>query len=322
MTPFLENCTLNRYRPDMKGQWNDFIGMAKNGNFLFFRDYMDYHSDRFVDHSLMFYLNRELIGCLPATRMGRTLHSHRGLTYGGLVMHPDIRLQAVLAITKRLATHLRDSGLDGLVYSPMPHIYHRLPAEEDLEALAKLGVQIVDSKAISVLRVGDHRDLFSNNRLRDVARFRKLGLTVVRSNDFAAFMTLCALHLSQRFSAKPIHTVAEIQALANRFPNNIQLYAVHNHSQMIAGVILYRNALCARMQYLAHDDRGREACAITAILAHIIDDALPPNTWLELGHSVGSAGEFNEGVFAYKESLGARAIEIRSYLLSPALPSE
>jgi hypothetical protein len=320
MRPVLENCTLSLYHPDLKGRWDDFIGVAKNGNFLFFRDYMDYHSDRFVDHSLMFYLNRSLIGCVPATRIGRTLHSHRGLTYGGLVMHPDIRLNAVLAITKRLADHLRDSDLDGLVYNPMPHIYHRLPAEEDLEAFAKLGGQIVNSKAISVLRAGDHRDLFSNNRRRDVDRFRKLGLALGRSNDFGAFMTLCALHLSQRFSAKPLHTVAEIRALANRFPNNIQLYAVHNHSQMIAGVILYCNALCAKIQYLAHDDLGKEACAATAILAYIIDNILPPNTWLELGHSVGLAGEFNEGVFAYKESLGARTVEIRSYLLSPTLP--
>ena len=40
--------------------WNAFVALSKNGTFLFDRSYMDYHSDRFKDHSLMFYLNGKL----------------------------------------------------------------------------------------------------------------------------------------------------------------------------------------------------------------------------------------------------------------------
>ena len=46
---------------------------------------MDYHSDRFRDYSLMVYKNEKIITLLPANRVGDTLYSHQGLTYGGLI---------------------------------------------------------------------------------------------------------------------------------------------------------------------------------------------------------------------------------------------
>ena len=84
---------------------------------------------------------------------------------------------------------------------------------------------------------------------------------------------------------------------------------------MIAGVIVYANPSCAKIQYMAHDDLGKNTGAVTAIIAHVAENMLPPNTWLELGHSIGLDGQPNEGVSSYKESLGARTIQIRSYLL-------
>lgn len=46
---------LESYTQNDKPLWNAFNAESKNGLFMFDRDYMDYHSDRFVDNSLMFY---------------------------------------------------------------------------------------------------------------------------------------------------------------------------------------------------------------------------------------------------------------------------
>lgn len=43
------------YTPERKKEWNIFIENAKNSTFLFDRNYMDYHADRFQDSSLMIY---------------------------------------------------------------------------------------------------------------------------------------------------------------------------------------------------------------------------------------------------------------------------
>ena len=56
-----------RYTQNKQTEWDDFVKVSKNGTFLFLRAYMDYHSDRFQDHSLMFYNEKNrLIAVLPA----------------------------------------------------------------------------------------------------------------------------------------------------------------------------------------------------------------------------------------------------------------
>ena len=47
--------SIQRYTAEKTDEWNTFVAASKNGTFLFNRCYMDYHSDRFKDHSLMFY---------------------------------------------------------------------------------------------------------------------------------------------------------------------------------------------------------------------------------------------------------------------------
>src|SRR5207342_1368532 len=73
------------YAPERKAEWDAFVRRAKNGLFLFFRDYMDYHADRFEDSSLMFYEGDRLFALLPASLQGGVLSSHGGLTFGGVV---------------------------------------------------------------------------------------------------------------------------------------------------------------------------------------------------------------------------------------------
>ena len=47
--------TLSRYTPAHRLTWNDFVRQSRNGTFLLEREYMEYHADRFADHSLLFY---------------------------------------------------------------------------------------------------------------------------------------------------------------------------------------------------------------------------------------------------------------------------
>ena len=44
---------IEKYTADKINDWNDFISTSKNATFLLNRNYMDYHSDRFDDFSLM-----------------------------------------------------------------------------------------------------------------------------------------------------------------------------------------------------------------------------------------------------------------------------
>src|SRR4029079_4795462 len=66
--------------------WNAFNAEARNGHLLFDRRFMGYHADRFIDASLIFRNGDKIVGLLSANSDGSCIHSHQGLTFGGLVI--------------------------------------------------------------------------------------------------------------------------------------------------------------------------------------------------------------------------------------------
>ena len=76
---------IKQYNLDDAAKWNEFVTISKQGTFLFNRNYMDYHSDRFTDSSFLIMEKGRISAALPANRKGDTLYSHQGLTYGGLL---------------------------------------------------------------------------------------------------------------------------------------------------------------------------------------------------------------------------------------------
>ncbi|MFW5535735.1 MAG: GNAT family N-acetyltransferase, partial [Prevotella sp.] len=61
------------YSPSEAFLWNSFVEHSRQGTFLFNRGYMDYHSDRFSDCSLMFRRKGRICAVLPANRRGDIL---------------------------------------------------------------------------------------------------------------------------------------------------------------------------------------------------------------------------------------------------------
>ena len=137
----------------MADEWNLFVAASKNGTFLFDRHFMDYHSDRFCDHSLLVYRDQRLYALLPANQKDDTLVSHGGLTYGGLVTDSRCSAKGVLDAFTAINEYLRQQGFRHVVYKAVPWIYHQLPAEEDLYALtsvchARLTIRDISSAII------------------------------------------------------------------------------------------------------------------------------------------------------------------------------
>ena len=131
--------SISRYTQNKQTEWDDFVKVSKNGTFLFLRSYMDYHSDRFQDHSLMFYNEKNrLIAVLPANikttastltpnlstlnSQPSTLHSHQGLTYGGFVLSPEIHISEVGELFRLTVAYLKENGFCEWIYKQIPYI--------------------------------------------------------------------------------------------------------------------------------------------------------------------------------------------------------
>ena len=65
---------LEPYNLSYKKLWDTFLDESKNGHFFFKRDYLEYHSDRFEDISLLIFDDKDsLIALLPANIRDKTL---------------------------------------------------------------------------------------------------------------------------------------------------------------------------------------------------------------------------------------------------------
>lgn len=180
-----------KYTPSKAEEWNAFVGQSKNGTFLFYRGYMDYHADRFSDFSLMFYEKGKLCALLPANRCDNTLYSHQGLTYGGLITTSENTTAQVCQLFTELNIFLRNEGFRHVVYKPVPNIYHQLSAEEDLYALFVICHAKLLGRDVSSVILPTNRIKWKHDRHYAANKARTNGIQILQS---------MIMHRSGRFS--------------------------------------------------------------------------------------------------------------------------
>lgn len=134
---------IREYSVSYETIWNEFVKNSKNGIFMFNRGFMDYHSDRFKDNSLMFYDNDELLAILPISRHEKELHSHGGLTYGGFITNEKMKQHKMLECFEVLRMYMQEHSINKFIYKTIPHIYHKQASEEDIYVLFKIGAKLL-----------------------------------------------------------------------------------------------------------------------------------------------------------------------------------
>ena len=139
------------YHPQDFTIWNAFISVAKNATFLFDRNFMDYHSDRFKDYSLMVFDGDKLIAVVPANRVEDTVYSHQGLTYGGLILNNKAKLSAVISIFKNVLQFLNENSIEKLIVKTIPTIYTDYFSDELEYCLFIVKAKLYRRDALSVL---------------------------------------------------------------------------------------------------------------------------------------------------------------------------
>lgn len=305
-----------RYEPALAHDWNSWVASAKNGSFLFQRGYMDYHADRFSDHSLVFVQDDEVIGILPANEKEGVLQSHGGLTYGGIVVGKRMKTALMLQIFEELMSYLSRQGFRKLLYKTVPHIYHTLPAEEDLYALFRVNAALV-RRDVSSSVATTHREPLGKGRKSSISRLAREQVEVSESLDYPGFMAMLSDHLQTRHGVDPTHTSAEMLLLSSRFPANIRLFVAKRKETLLGGVLMYLNARVAHAQYIASTPEGRAIGATDGVISHLLDREFADAPYFDFGISTEDAGrDLNSGLAAYKESFGARAIVYDTYALT------
>ena len=312
---------IKRYKPEEKELWDNFVKDSKNGVFFFLRDYMEYHSDRFEDHSLIFFKDDEPVALMPANIDGDTLFSHAGLTFGGIITNQKMDVNLMLQIFDSLKEYSKGIGLRKLLYKAVPHIYHSYSSEEDLYALFINNANLVKREVSSTIEMSV-KIPFSKNMKRNTKKAESKGIILKRSYDFDTFMGLKEEQLLKKYNKNPTHTAEEMVYLAGKFPENIKLFAVEHNGEMVDGLLIYESENVVHAQYQGATERGIELYASSLIYDEIINLYCRGKKYFDFGISTENNGFYlNRGLIDFKERFGARSIVYDSYELKLILMS-
>lgn len=305
-----------RYATDNKYNWNDFVKNSKNGHFFFQRDYMEYHSDRFDDFSLMVFDETDkLIAILPANIKEEVLHSHQGLTFGGFLIDDKMKTETMLEIFESLKLFLKEQNIGKIVYKCIPYIYHIKPSEEDRYALFRNDAQLIRRDVTSTIDLTE-QVRYSKGRKWTINKAKKESIETFESDDYETFWELLTGVLESNHEVKPVHTLEEMKNLTSLFPNNIKLFLAKKDEKIVSGALIYENQNIVHTQYLANSEKGREVGALDLLIDYLIKDIYKNKKYFDFGISNEDAGRFlNTGLIAQKEGFGARAVVHEFYEL-------
>ena len=300
---------VQKYNKQYKNQWDDFVKNAKNSHFFFQRNYMEYHSDRFDDYSLLILDDKEkIISLLPANKDGNILYSHQGLTFGGFIVDNKMKTETMLEIFETLKIFLKEANIEKLVYKCIPYIYHIKPSEEDRYALFRNNATLIRRDVSSTIDLTE-QVRYSKGRKWTINKAKKENIEVIYSEDYDIFWNLLSSVLESNHEAKPVHSLEEIRLLAKKFPKNIKLYLAKKDNIVVSGTLIYENKNIVHTQYLANSEVGRETGALDLLIDYLIKEVYKNKKYFDFGISNEEAGKYlNTGLIAQKEGFGARAV--------------
>lgn len=307
-----------RYSAEQKVVWNQFVSHSKNGTFLLDRNYMDYHSNRFEDNSLMIYRKGKLYSLLPANKVGNVLYSHQGLTYGGMIMNDKMTLTESVDMFRWLNACLKECGFEKVIYKPIPFIYHQHLAQEDLYALFRTSNAKIVGRNVSSTIIQSDKIKFIESRKSGIRKASANGITVRLSNDLKAFWEILGTNLKNKYGVAPVHTLSEIQLLYSRFPQNIKLYLAYKDDIALGGTLLYITKKVVHTQYISANVQGKELGVLDLLFDCLINHEYTNYPYFDFGQSTEQMGNIlNESLIFQKEGFGGRGMcyDIYEYAL-------
>lgn len=303
----MKNYTIRLYTSEDYGIWNAFICSAKNASFLFQRDFMEYHLDRFEEYSMLVFEEDKLVSVIPANRVGDTVFSHQGLTYGGFVFEAKIKLGEVLAIAKSVLHFLNRNQIATFQLKLIPSIYNQFFAEEIEYAMFLTQAKLIRRDCLSVIDLTKPYNI-SKTRKESIRRGEKNGLVIKEELEFDLFWNEILIpNLDKKHNAKPVHTAAEIISLQQKFPKNIRHFNVYHEGKIVAGTTIFITDKVAHPQYISGNPQKNELGSLDYLYHHLITQVFNDKNFFDFGPSHEEKGtKINEGILFWKESFGAK----------------
>lgn len=295
--------TIKIFSNTYRNIWDDFLDVALNGHFIFKRDFMEYHKDRFQDHSLIFLKGENVVAILPGNIDDNVYWSHQGLSFGGFVYKKFIRHFEVEEVFISFLEYITKSSFRSFQCKQIPSIYFSSFAQPDSFIFQEYGLQCVRKDLSTIMTLKDYP---KGRKTRLINKAIREGITVVEPYDFTETWKLLLYRLEEKYHVKPVHSLAEITLLHQCFPKNISCKVAKNiKGDTIGAVVLFLQYPVVHLQYTATSEEGRRGGGLDLIIHQVIEEYKSKFTWLSFGVSTESQGKIvNHSLLRYKESWG------------------
>jgi len=303
---------VRKYNSEDKELWNEFVASAKNATFLFNRNFMDYHKDRFEDYSLLCFKRNELVGIFPANHENEVVFTHKGLSYGGLITNKILKLKETSDVLVEILKFINTQGKTKLIYKKPPIIYQELEGLQMNNILYMLKAKCYRVDAYLVIDSNTYN--INRNRKRAINRAKKNNVNI-QENKFKEFWNeLLEPNLNKRYNVRPVHTLDEMLLLKNDFKKNIHCYTAHIDNEVKAGVVVFEYDDIVHLQYSSASNTRNEDGAIDFLFDYIFNKYLSKK-YISLGSCSEGVGnrKINNGLLSWKESFGAISIPQEFY---------
>ncbi|GGD26792.1 GNAT family N-acetyltransferase [Hyunsoonleella pacifica] len=304
----MDNFKIVRYSEQYLEVWNEFVINSKNATFLFQREFIEYHNNRFQDFSLMLYNGKKLAALFPANKEINTVYSHKGLSYGGLVLPNNLPFKSVLQVFLELLKFLLEHNVQKLVIKQIPKIYNKKNADE-LDYLAFILRAKVFRKDVSMVLSNDLKQNYSELRKREIKKAENSDLKLVANDDFSAFWNFVLTpNLKAKFGVDPVHSLSEINYLKEKFPSNIIQYSIYSKEEILAGCTVFESENVAHLQYISTKKNNKKG-ALSFLIHKLVSDIYKNKKYFDFGISNENQGKnINLGLLNWKQSFGASAL--------------
>lgn len=313
-----------RYCESLEENWDKFVTQESiNGTFLHTRRFLNYHpKGRFDDFSYVIVdKNEKMIAAVPACleneKDGKILYSHKGSTYGGIIISPHYyKVNKVLEILGLLEAEWRKEEIKKVVLKQTPSILSSLDADlfqycfyyKAYNCCNELNFYIdfndYSENVLSEFAQGKRTNV--NNCIKQGFQYRR----IVTLNEIQALVNLLEKNL-EKYDRKPIHTAEEIYDFQfNRLKNECECFGIFDKEKMIAGAMMFyfNRAKVAHTQYLCADAAYNKLSPMTYMYYLMLVEARR-NGFRKLTWGIGTEQQgryLNESLCKSKEAYGSK----------------
>lgn len=285
--------------------WNDFIRKAGNATFLFDRNFMEYHSDRFDDFSLMIFQKEQLVAVFPAHRIENKIFSHSGLTYGGLCLLKKTDIVLHKSCLQVLLSFLRAQDLTHLTVKVLPQFYD-MELVNQFRYLAFVCGGILKGSELNMC-IDYNNYAISKSKLKHLRKPISYDLEIVEAAPLSVFWkSVLEPLLMDRYRTTPVHSLEEMEQLQKNFPENIKQFAVYCDAEIVGGITIFEFEDGVKSQYGAATVLGKELRALDYLFVHLISKYQKCGMrFFDMGVVTDSSEMgFNAGLLQQKKELG------------------